>query len=140
MSTIEIKHGDAVVTVHRRTPRSDLKRMSWLRRAREWLQSAHKEYGVTPDDLQLSVWAWLNAASRVTVDGDIPIPLPNGHDDGAEMKRMYDAYMDMEDPTGMALADKIADAMNKLDQPFDEALAPVPPDDPEKKASGKRGK
>lgn len=139
MSTIEIKHGDAVVTVHRRTPRSDMKRMSWLRRSSDWLSSIHESEDVPKEDMQHSVWTWFNAASRITVEGDIPIPLPNSHETGTELRAVYETYLNMDDPAGIQLADAISTAMNKLDQPFDDALAPVPPDDLEKKDGGKSG-
>lgn len=132
MSTIEIKHGDAVVTVHRRTPRSDMRRTSWIRKT-SWIDERHEDYGVARDDLTLSVWAWLNAASRITVDGEIPIPLPNGHEDEKEVRKVFDQYLDIDDPAAVSLMDQIADALRRLDKPADEALAPTPPDKSKKK-------
>jgi hypothetical protein len=140
MSTIEIKHGDAVVTVHRRTPRSVMRRLSWDRRAREWLKKNYEDYDVTYDDVWLSFYAWSNLASRISVTGSIPIPLPNGNTDTAKLCATFDEYLDMDDPAGNALVDEIVDAMNDLDRPFDDALAPEAPNDPEKKTSGKSGK
>lgn len=141
MSTIEIKHGDAVVTVHRRTPRSDMRQADFRARLGKRVDAIAPKYGVSALGLSVSLFGWTNISARISVKGDIPIPFANGaFIEEDELLGLFERYLDTEDDDALALLNEIDTALRKIDAPHDDALAPTPPTDAEKKASGKRGK